>query len=383
MIYLVTGTPGAGKTLFTILMLSEVRDRPIYYYKIKLKPAGVAALPNWTEISKEDLEHWSQYPDGSIFLVDEAHTVFPQRGTTAKLPQFIEDLAEHRHRGMDFYVIDQHPKDVDIFIRRRTYQHWHWVNVFGMDSSTKMAWQGYTDEQPDDYHAKKKAEKSRHKFPKQVYDWYESASVHTKKKRIPWQIYAIPVLLLVAGLLAWYAFHVLMKEPEPELQPVQPSSPAEPVKQQPQTAQPVAIADQSEDAPRKRPRYKDFRNNLIPPYVFKAAMVYLDGAFDAWGRVGAEYTLVLDDGQELPVDNRFFLASGASIRVLEPKCTHQITYQSFDLFTQCRPRPADEQLPDNQNSDGQGQPMETKPLDMPSPTVQPQLASSLLSGVQQ
>lgn len=357
MIYFVSGTPGAGKTLFTIKLLSEEKVRPIYYYKIDLTDAGKLALPNWIPITKEELHNWQALPDGCIVLVDEAHTVFPQRTGKDKVPAYIEDLAEHRHRGMDFYIVDQHPKDLDVFIRRRTYQHWHYMNVFGMDSSTKLAWQGFQDDQPDDYHAKQRAETTRHSFPKEVYAWYHSAEVHTKKKRVPWQLYAIPLLLLSVVGTIYAAYAVFMKPAPPDPVPAshpaaQPSRSAGVVGAAPGAVAVASVATVNPvsglplDAeglpvfttpPRARALYRDFRNAAVPDYLWNVKAVYLLSTWDVFGERGASYQLALDDGSTMVVKNDFFVATGGEISVLDKKCLHRISYPSFDFFTRCLP----------------------------------------------
>lgn len=341
MIYFISGTPGAGKTLFTIQLLSKEKVRPVYYYKINLTPAGKDALPNWLSLDAEGVKNWGDLPDGSIVLIDEAHTIMGQRSAKDKVPKWIEDLAEHRHRGMDFYIVDQHPKDLDVFVRRRVYQHWHYFNVFGMDSSTKHTWQGYEDDQPNDYHAKQRAETSRHKFPKEVFAWYESASVHTKKKRIPWQLFAIPALFGFVGLIGWGAYDMLVA-PKLDTQvaetpsPVPSSFPSAPVV----GASVVQSVGSSalQPSPRRRVLYQNLKNAAIPDYVFTAESLYLTGTYEVGKYKGSEYELVLAGGEVMPVDDKFFKSIGALIMPFDDKCFHRISFPDFDLFTKCRPR---------------------------------------------
>lgn len=114
MLYLSSGANGAGKTLFT---LKDVRDlqvktgRPVAHNgRFEL-----VAEFGWKQI---DAKEWQQEPDGTIFLFDECHNDFPVRGTGSAVPDYVKMLAEHRRRGFDFFLITQHPMNVDAFVRR-------------------------------------------------------------------------------------------------------------------------------------------------------------------------------------------------------------------------------------------------------------------------
>lgn len=341
MIYLITGTPGSGKSLFTIEELSKETTRPVYYYKLRLTDEGKAALPNWSPITKEQLQEWQAFEDGAIFFVDEAHTIFPQRSASKAVPDYIEALAEHRHRGMDFYIIDQHPRDVDIFIRRRTYKHWHWINVFGYNSSSKLEWQGFEDGQPDDYHAKQKAGKSRRRFPKKVYNWYISSTIHTKKKTLPWQLVAIPVLLLMVGLLIWFGLSSLFSPTSKD----SPAQAADPVANPASVPSSAPVLPPTPPAPASQNVLGDPRFYNTPPYLIEAVNVWLDGSW-SYGSdsAGAHYIFELSDGSLLPLDSLGLIQTGARISVINSACIHAISWGSHRVFTRCKVRPDDDQL---------------------------------------
>jgi len=71
-ITLLTGIPGAGKTLLSVTELAkEYEGRDIYYYNIpELK------LP-WSHL--DDPSNWQELPQNSVIFIHEAHEVCPLR----------------------------------------------------------------------------------------------------------------------------------------------------------------------------------------------------------------------------------------------------------------------------------------------------------------
>ncbi|MGH8040320.1 MAG: zonular occludens toxin domain-containing protein, partial [Stenotrophomonas sp.] len=95
-LYLVTGQPGHGKTAYALDKAFQFQKagRAIYAHGVKdldYQKAG------WTYL--EDPRQWDQLPDGSVILLDECYTVFPNRNPGAAVPPFIQAMATHRHRG--------------------------------------------------------------------------------------------------------------------------------------------------------------------------------------------------------------------------------------------------------------------------------------------
>jgi zona occludens toxin len=196
MITLTTGLPGACKTLYTLSYVSakaKKESRPVFYNGINFTDAGNVAL-GWTEF--DAVEKWFELPEGSIIVVDECQRNFRPRSNGSKVPAYVEELETHRHRGYDIFLITQHPMLVDGNVRRLAGQHFHSVRKFGMQWSTIHEWQ-----QVKESCDKLRKDSVRHefKFPKEMYDWYKSATVHTHKARIPmrvWLLIAMPLLVI-------------------------------------------------------------------------------------------------------------------------------------------------------------------------------------------
>lgn len=196
MIILITGQPGAGKTLYGLNYVrewSERENRPVYYNGISdLK------LP-WSEIDSG--EDWHKVPDGSIVIIDECQRVFRPRGTGGQVPPHVALLETHRHRGLDIVLITQHPMLADTNVRRLCGRHFHVVRAFGTKKATVHEW-AEVREQCD----KQRAGSIRHDFfyPATSFGWYKSAEIHTHKARIPPRVFLLLLVPILLGLVGWY-----------------------------------------------------------------------------------------------------------------------------------------------------------------------------------
>lgn len=189
----VTGTPGAGKTLWTITTVEAERSKrglPVFY-------AGIPELKtSWVKIEPEQ---WHQVDGPAIVVIDEAHRAFPPRPPGSKAPAVVEPFDQLRHKGLEVVLITQHPSELDHYIRRRIGRHVHLERVFGRERTRKFEWQELGD--PTDYHSKKKAMTETFAFPREGYALYKSAEAHTIKKRLPWRELGWRLGLPVAGMV--------------------------------------------------------------------------------------------------------------------------------------------------------------------------------------
>jgi zona occludens toxin len=197
MITLITGLPGNGKTLFSLWHIkqkAEKETREVYYHNIK-----DLTLP-WQVC---DPEKWMDLPHGSIIVLDECQFVFSKKPNGAKLPDYYEQLATHRHRGFDIYLITQHPSLIDNFVRQLVGQHFHAVRKFGLARATVYEWSA-TNPAPQSLASQKSAIPIKWAYPKEVYGYYKSAEVHTVKRAIPAKLFlAVGFVVLMAGAGYW------------------------------------------------------------------------------------------------------------------------------------------------------------------------------------
>lgn len=207
MIYLITGQPGAGKTLFALsfVMSDEAfRDREIYYNGIPdLK------LP-WVQL--DSAEDWHKLPAGSVVVIDEAQRVFRPRGNGATVPEHVAKLETHRHSGVDLVIITQHPMLIDSNVRRLCGQHRHVVRPFGMARATVHQW-GEVKEQCDK--SRGDSIKTQFSYPREAFGWYKSAEVHTHKRRIPGRVWFLLGLPFAIGAVGYAAYAVMAKKAAP------------------------------------------------------------------------------------------------------------------------------------------------------------------------
>lgn len=210
MLYLITGTNGAGKTLNTLKWVRERQlkeNRPVAHNG-RFDPIPGGELATWKKI---DFQKWQDEPDGTIFLIDEAHNDLPKVAPSAKHPEYIRMLAEHRKRGFDFYLISQHPLNVDSFVRRLIGSpgwHRHLKRTFGGDLVSVLEWSAVNDKCEKDGSGKS-GTVSMVPFPKEVFSWYNSASLHTGKKKIPKTVWALLIMLFLIPILLFGAYKSL------------------------------------------------------------------------------------------------------------------------------------------------------------------------------
>lgn len=197
MIRVLTGQPGAGKTLRAVWYMQQARreGRPVYVHGVPdIKVPGVQAL--------EDPLLWHECPIGSLIVIDEAHAFFG--GVHRENPPHIEALATLRHRGHDLILITQHPSSFCKFARVRVGRHEHLFRVGGQQAANVYAWNEVQDD-PRSMAAKEIAESSVWLYPTDVFGLYRSTVLHTVKPRMPRIVYWLAGVLLSLLVVVWYS----------------------------------------------------------------------------------------------------------------------------------------------------------------------------------
>lgn len=203
-INLVTGLPGAGKTLFGIDLLRKCAAEGLRCFNF-----NVANLdPELAEPWSGPIDQWDTLPERSVLIVDEAHSVFPKRPTNAATPAHIAALAEIRHKGLRFILIDQDPSTLDLFVKRRVGAHYHLVNRTGYNNARVFSNRGCVDN-PRGSGVWSVGESDLWRYPKDLFGRYRSASLHIKRRRIPrmaWVLVGGLTLAVVGAVGAYNAF---------------------------------------------------------------------------------------------------------------------------------------------------------------------------------
>lgn len=204
MITLITGVPGGGKTLYAIDQILK----PDADSGRQLFVDGIPDLLVPHEPSPDPLE-WPQWaPEGAHIVVDEAQRIWRPEAASKAPHASIAAFETHRHRGLDFTIITQHPGLIHANIRRLVGRHIHvrrtalGVVIYEWSeckTSPDTAW-------------KTALTKKRWKHPARSFGLYKSASVHQKVKfRLPKAIWLIIIPLLVLPFAGYFLYSVLSK----------------------------------------------------------------------------------------------------------------------------------------------------------------------------
>lgn len=210
-IELFTGQPGNGKTALMMERLvaeAKAASRPIFAAGIDgLDPGLATVLDDPRYWNKKDAEGNHVIPDGSLIFVDEAWKWFGHLhdATRQQTPLHVLELAEHRHRGLDFVWTTQQPNQLYPFVRGLIGSHAHVVRRFGTKMIDVYRW-GELNEEIKSLAKRDMAQRTTRLLPSQVFGQYKSAEVHTIKARIPFKVMLLPVLFVVAIVFAYLAY---------------------------------------------------------------------------------------------------------------------------------------------------------------------------------
>lgn len=319
MLTLITGLPGASKTLNAIRLVEAERRQPgpdgspqvreVYYHNIPdLDPAL-----GWHELP--DGSAWVDIPTGAIFVLDECQRTFPPRKQGAAVPHHVSQLETHRHRGLDGYLITQHPQLCDIAVRKLVQRHYDIRRPFGLDYAKVRQWERCVT--PEDRAVQREAVESKWPLPKQYFGRYKSAEVHTVKRRLP-----VKQLALLAGALCaviglgWFAFASLgdraAAEPEADARPAaDPTGAQHLVRANPWS--PEVVTPRYEALPFTAPRFDAFADpEDVPRIVGCLAHTRSDGTIDC----------------------RCFTQQATRVRMTARQCLETMEYGVFDATRQ-------------------------------------------------
>ncbi|KWZ47681.1 hypothetical protein WS73_03725 [Burkholderia savannae] len=199
MITLITGVPGSGKTLHAVWLLTKIaRGRRVLV-------DGIRDLAiEHVEIDEPWLRQWHEKAEAQdLIVIDEAQRIYPPTTVSQKPTPDVEQLHVHRHKGVDFILITQHPQRISKTVRDLVGRHIHVRNLFGLKRAMLYEW--------DHCHnpsSLKDAVKRQWPYPREVFRLYTSAEVHTKKQAvIPKALFVVPIALMLFIVLAVKIFY--------------------------------------------------------------------------------------------------------------------------------------------------------------------------------
>lgn len=225
MITLITGVPGAGKTLYAVYKhvvgelekqsgnkggsfdylvgeeiisddLSIAQDvktqtvrkvyrsidveRPIYTDINGLMVENVKRIPN-------DNYDFNQFPEGSIIIYDECQQRDSFKASRTRPDHIVESLQTHRHKAYDIIFITQSPRFVNKYVLDNVGKHIHFQNKARGKGSVGRVW-SEAQTNPSSEAAKKISENTiNFFFPKRLFGLYRSTVKNTHKLEVPWK----------------------------------------------------------------------------------------------------------------------------------------------------------------------------------------------------
>lgn len=227
-IEVITGIPGHGKTLLLMERLhreAAAANRPLFVAGVDNLAPGLANVledpREWNAVDPEghgelckvqncsggSAPHTHKIPDGSLIFVDEAWKWFGHLQDAARqaTPKHVLQLAEHRHRGIDFVWTTQQSNQIYPFSRGLVGAHQHIVRKFGTHVADVYTWGALCDDVTSE--GKRATGLKRvWKYPKHLFASYTSATQHTIKRRIPTRVFALPILAILVPVALFFAY---------------------------------------------------------------------------------------------------------------------------------------------------------------------------------
>lgn len=202
MFKLVTGLPGDGKTsneLWDFLHGEAYKGRPKYCTPVNGFDAlahGVTEIPH--------IDKWQELPEGSVIFCDEIQD-FCGTNLGKEAPDWVQQLARHRHSGYDFISTTQSPMFLHPFARKLVKPHVHYHRPFNLQMC-RYTWDNVQND-PTTRTAKNLGQRQLVKPNPEVFKLYTSTVLDTHKAKPPYKILivlAFALLVAIAG--AYYAF---------------------------------------------------------------------------------------------------------------------------------------------------------------------------------
>lgn len=196
-ITLITGVPGNGKTLRAVWYMQQAVKAGETVFACNINGVAIEGVETW-----DDPTEWEKLAPGSILVVDEAQRFF--RAAAGAAPAYIQAMETIRHVGVRLILLTQSPALIHPNIRALVGLHEHLVRQGGKQLATVYR----RSRVMDNVRSEKALLAEDHEswaFPRECYDLYKSAEVHTVKHTLSSKAKRGIVLGTVAALLVGYA----------------------------------------------------------------------------------------------------------------------------------------------------------------------------------
>ncbi|MGC1175770.1 zonular occludens toxin domain-containing protein [Polaromonas sp.] len=205
MIILITGTPGAGKSLYGVseLLNKQFKDRPLY-----VNGVPDLLLPH-EPLTDEDVGKWydGRVPENGVIFIDEAQRIWRPRSSSVTVPQSLTEMETHRHKGIDIIVVTQAPAQLDAHLRRLVGRHIHVRRTWGLHSAVVYEWDTCTN-----MTSFKTAQTKVWRYNKSAFKLYKSSQKHTKAGgSIPMVVWVLLLAILALPFMGWNTTRSLLQ----------------------------------------------------------------------------------------------------------------------------------------------------------------------------
>lgn len=210
MIKIITGIPGAGKTLWAVTQLKKVVDEnnKLPENQRRMIYSDITGLDLEGVITETPLD-WRETPQNSLIVYDEAQFNVPFQATAKSLSEYdyIRDLTIHRKTGHELWYITQDPKRLHTNILEMAESHFHLDRPFGAKYANVYQFRG-VERSPKSTSAMARAEVvTKFIYSKKIYKYYESSQVKDGiKLRIPKKMIIAVCIPLIMGIGAYLMF---------------------------------------------------------------------------------------------------------------------------------------------------------------------------------
>ena len=213
-IHLITGVPGAGKSLRAVFQVTKrlgtemEQDRPVF--------GNVRGFRRQSPLPGSRFQHpdgrfeeipgtWMDCPDGSIIMIDEVQERWRRYRATGEPPPEIAALERHRHRNIAFVLTCQNPKQLSDDVRSLVDTHEH-LTKKGKGVATVYRWSGRCSTTPYSSRRDPDCEVEPGRYPKWVFDEYVSAVSHTVRNKVPRIVKVAACMVVAIPLAFWFAW---------------------------------------------------------------------------------------------------------------------------------------------------------------------------------
>ena len=224
-ITVITGTPGAGKTLHAIEKLllplvgtfvpqeidgvTTLHPRTIYT-NIKGLLIDHELIDGGDNKGLADWHTWAK--PGAVICFDEVQKIWKPRPNGSKVPEEVEALETHRHMGVDFIIITQNVMLVDRNIQALTSRHLHVRRMANLRLAIVYEW----DHCSKSLMYSKALTKSPWRYNKDIFKLYHSSDLHTKQPRsMPGVVWFLLVAIIGFMVLGPYMYKRMKERFDP------------------------------------------------------------------------------------------------------------------------------------------------------------------------